>query len=75
MVTKTVRGSAATRVPLLVKVAPLTDGFLCLSPERREEGFLEKRTFTDTTFTQGQVGLWTKADSVTAFDNLEVIPK
>ena len=28
----------------------------------------------DSRFTSGQVGLWTKADSVTAFDNLVVIP-
>jgi len=28
---------------------------------------------SDTTFTKGKIGLWTKADSVTAFDDLEVI--
>ena len=26
----------------------------------------------DTRFRSGQVGLWTKADSITAFDDLEV---
>lgn len=29
-------------------------------------------TATDATFAKGKVGLWTKADSVTAFDDLEV---
>jgi hypothetical protein len=28
----------------------------------------------DSRFTSGRVGLWTKADSVTAFDNLVVSP-
>lgn len=28
-------------------------------------------TATDATFTKGKIGLWTKADSVTAFDDLE----
>ena len=28
-------------------------------------------TATDETFTKGKIGLWTKADSVTAFDDLE----
>jgi hypothetical protein len=28
-------------------------------------------TATDTTFTSGKIGLWTKADSVTSFDDLE----
>ena len=28
---------------------------------------------SDTTFAKGKVGLWTKADSVTAFDDLEAI--
>lgn len=28
-------------------------------------------TATDTTFTKGKIGLWTKADSLTAFDDLE----
>lgn len=30
---------------------------------------------TDTSYASGRVGLWTKADSVTAFDDLEVFPK
>lgn len=29
-------------------------------------------TATDPTFARGKVGLWTKADSVTSFDNLEI---
>jgi len=30
---------------------------------------------TDETFTDaGKVGLWTKADSVTSFDNLSIMP-
>jgi hypothetical protein len=29
-------------------------------------------TATDATFTRGKIGLWTKADSVTSFDELEV---
>lgn len=28
---------------------------------------------TDATFDKGKVGLWTKADSITAFDKLEAI--
>lgn len=28
-------------------------------------------TATDSTFVRGKIGLWTKADSVTAFDDLE----
>jgi hypothetical protein len=28
---------------------------------------------SDTTFTNGKIGLWTKADSVTAFDDLEAL--
>ena len=29
----------------------------------------------DTRFTAGRIGLWTKADSVTAFDGLAVTPQ
>jgi 3-keto-disaccharide hydrolase len=30
---------------------------------------------SDTTFANGKIGLWTKADSVTAFDDLEVVAR
>ncbi len=29
----------------------------------------------DSTFAKGKIGLWTKADSVTAFDDLEAVAK
>ena len=29
---------------------------------------------SDSRFTAGRIGLWTKADSVTAFDSLNVLP-
>jgi hypothetical protein len=39
------------------------------------QGYLNNRLFIDhrdSRFRAGQIGLWTKADSVTAFDNLEI---
>jgi hypothetical protein len=30
---------------------------------------------TDATFAQGKIGLWTKSDSVTAFDDLEALAR
>ena len=44
----------------------------------RFRGFLNNELVveaTDDSFTAGGVGLWTKADSVTCFDNLRVTAK
>jgi hypothetical protein len=30
---------------------------------------------SDATFARGKIGLWTKADSVTAFDDLEAVAR
>lgn len=35
----------------------------------------EVLTFTDSTYASGKVGLWTKSDAHTSFDNLEVEPQ
>lgn len=34
--------------------------------------FVEPTIMDDTTYSKGKVGLWTKADSLTAFDDLTI---